>query len=174
MIDQFSPLSRRLIAVGLLILALLLLVFFIVVPLYSTVGSAVSDMRDAQFRLERLEAIRARPLPARTEPIPAEQFIKAANAEAATELLIAQVNTAVTASQVTMDAPVYADTPPGPQMLAVALRGSGPADAVFALFNQIERGVPAVRFKAWQISAADATGKTLRFEAVALAAWGAL
>jgi len=57
MMAQFSPFTRRLVAIGILILGLFGLVNLLLVPIYNLTAGSLSGLEDARFQSARLEAI---------------------------------------------------------------------------------------------------------------------
>jgi hypothetical protein len=152
MIDRFSPLTRRMLALGGLVLALLVLVNLVLSPLVGLTGDSLTELDDARFRLARLEAIIARPAPPRSEPVPDSLYAAAPARQAATDRLISMINTTASGYGVQVDSIAPMDANPSrPKMIALSLVMRGEQDAMLAFINDLERGQPVVHFADWSL-----------------------
>jgi hypothetical protein len=153
MIDQFSPVTRRILAVGIAILALFGLVNLVVAPVYGVTGRSLAALADVRFRLARLEAIKARPIPARSVPVPVSLYVAAPDRESATDRLIAAINDAAGRYGVEVDSATPLEPDPSrPKAVGVSLQARGGQDQMLAWINELERGEPAVHFATWSLS----------------------
>jgi hypothetical protein len=168
MIESFSPLTRRILALGLLVLAVLLGLRLILLGV-AAVGTALERLEDSRFALARVEAVRARPVPPRTPPPPAGQFLQAASHAAAAEAAGARVRAAASASGVTLEtiAPLPEDLA-NPRLVRLALAARGTEPAMLAFVQAVERDDPPMRLQGWSIGrpAPDAPGLILQGSAV--------
>jgi type II secretion system (T2SS) protein M len=152
MMAQFSPLTQRIVAVGIAILALLGAVNLALVPLYNLTAGSLSALEDARFERARLEAIAARPPLPRSTPVEASLYLAAGDRQQATDGLVAAIGAAASRYEVQLDsvAPVEAGAnQPGAIALTLAMRGEH--DKILALINELERGGPAVHFSSWML-----------------------
>ena len=153
MIASFSPFTRRVLALGILVLLLLGAIQLIVAPLYAVTANSLSDLEDARFRRARLESIAARPpLPA-APPVPASLYLTAPDRQRATDLLLATIGGSAGRHQVQIDS--IAALPAGSSRgaaIAVTVSARGEHDKVLAWVNELERGSPSVHFADWSLA----------------------
>jgi type II secretory pathway component PulM len=153
MMAQFSPFTRRVVALGILILVLIGLFDLVLAPVYALAANSLSGLEDARFRRARLEAIAARPpLPA-SEPVPASLYLVAPDRQRATDALLAAISSSAARYEVQLDsvAPLGADASRG-EAIAVTLAARGEHDKILAWVNELERGAPAVHFADWSLA----------------------
>jgi hypothetical protein len=193
MMASFSPLTRRLVAVGIAVLALFALVDLVALPVYALTASSLSGLEDARFQRARLEAIAARPPLPRSQPVPASLYLTAPDRERAADALLAAIGTVAARYEIQVDsmAPAAAD-PTRPGAIAVTLAARGEHDKMLAWINELERGAPAVFFPIWKLGQSEAGAMpagegapppvppvgaaanpalTLSFSAIAVAVW---
>lgn len=170
MIQSFSPLTRRILAVGLLVL-LVLLGLRLAAGLGGAISSSLEELEDSRFRLARMEALRTRAAPPAADPLPAGLTLAAASHEDAAAQALAAVNGAAGAAQLTLARAAPLPQEPGnPNLVQVTLSAAGPEAAVLAFVSELEKSTPPVRLASWRIAAAPGGG--LAVEGVAAAAWG--
>jgi hypothetical protein len=157
MMTSFSPLTRRVVAVGIAVLALFALVNLVALPVYALTASSLSGLEDARFQRARLEAIAARPPLPRAEPVPASFYLTAPDRERAADVLIAAIGAAASRYEVQVDsiAPAAAD-PARPGAVTVTIAARGEHDRMLAWINDLERGTPAVYFLVWKLGQSEA------------------
>lgn len=172
MMETLSPFSRRLIALALLGLAIVSALNLIVVPLITLAGDKLDRLEDARFRRAKLEALNARPLPPRGDPVPPNVYFRANDAAAAGAMLLAVVNGAAARTQVTIErTALLPATPPRPLMLTADIAVTGPEVALVTFIGEIERGDPLIRLDRWRLISPDVPGGPTRLEARAMAVW---
>lgn len=171
MIDGFSPLTRRILAFGILVL-LLLLGLRVAAGVAEGVSGSLQELSDKRFVLARLEAVRSRPEPVRPRPLPPGLHFQAASYEQASAMASSAVRGAAAAAQFTLSS-VSVDPlkPENPGLIEIRVGGKGPELAALAFVEQLERGQPAMRLRTWQV-AADPASPEIAIEGVAAAAWG--
>lgn len=150
--EQFSPLSQRLIAIGLLVLALLVAFSFIVLPASTFLQDGLASLRDLRLQVARAEAIRDRPDPPATQEIPDNLYLTAPDRKAANDMLIGQI--AALAARHGLEAqidPVPAGGGAAPALLSVSFRASGDQGPILTFLNDLESGSPMVRFRSLQM-----------------------
>jgi hypothetical protein len=153
MMAPFSPVTRKLLALGILVLLVLGALQLIVAPLYALTANSLSGLEDARFRRARLESIAARPpLPA-SAPVPASLYLEAPDRQRATDLLLAAIGGSASRYQVQIDsiAPLAAESSRG-AAIAVTVAARGEHDKVLAWINELERGIPNVHFADWSLA----------------------
>lgn len=164
MIEQFSPSSRRLIAVGLAVLVMLLLVTFVIQPIVSFCVQAVSDLRDARYRRDRLEVIVARPLPPEVSPPSPDLMLTPGNPSAVLEAIVA--GAAATRSVTLQNA--SAQVAAGGAVIET-LQAQAPELAMMRFINDLERGRPIIRFTRLRLTAAAEPGGPMQLDAAVAA-----
>jgi hypothetical protein len=172
MIAGLSPFAQRLVALGLLALALLA-AFAAVETSISTTTGAVEALDKARTRSARLDAMLRRPSPPDAPPVPADFYFRAASHEAAAALAAARIAAAAAAAG--LPAPALRTGPQVaalPNLIRVAVAAEAPEPALLAFVSDLERGAPPVRLRAWRIVRLDGEAPRLRLEATAVAAWG--
>jgi len=172
MIAQFSPPARRLVAIGLTILAALICVQALVLPLAALLRSSLEGYHASGERLQRLRAIADRPDAPRSEPVPVGLSIPTHDALSAGAVLTGSINAARDrASLKSLDLiPVEAD-PATPQLVSVQLHVVGPTDAVLTLISELEHRQPLVRFARWKLTAVQGQPGQIEFAGTAQAIW---
>lgn len=171
MIEGLSPFIRKVLALGLLIAALLLGINLLT-GVIGTTGASVGALEDARFRLARLDALKAAPPPPKVAPLPRSSYFRAADAEAASGLLVAAIHAAAQSAEMPLEgvAPLPSDAA-NRLLLRASVSGAGPEAAVLGFVAALERQEPAVRLANWTVSQAEEQAGTVRIEAVAVAAW---
>lgn len=172
MMRSFSPLTQRIIAVGILVL-LVLIAANIAAATSSAVTNALADLEDARFRVARLSALSQRP---RTQPgpsVPAGMLFAAPSQDAAQVALTASISAAAQGAQLQLESVVGVPSQlPKEKLVRTSLTTTGPEQAVLSFIGKVEQGRPAVRFEQWRIAVAEGQPGAIRFEGVAVAAWG--
>ena len=92
MIDNFSPLTRKFIALAILFFVLMFCVIIVILPAIGLISAKLDRLAEARFQKARLEEIQDRPLPARGNPIAADLYLHATSPEAAQSALVAILN----------------------------------------------------------------------------------
>lgn len=177
MMTQFSPLSRRIIAIGILVLMLLLLIRLLT-PLASMMAESLSALEDSRFRLARVEAIRSQPAPSMGEEVPSDFYLIAASREIAADMLIATINAKAQQYEVRIDAIGLSDGVPGDaQRVDVSLTATGEQEKLLSFINDLEQARPLIRFGTWALASLDqmpgdgSTPVQLQFTGTAMAVW---
>lgn len=150
--EQFSPLSQRLIALGLLVLALLVAFSFVIAPAFSLLQGNLASLRDLRLQVARAEAIRDRPDPPATDEVSTNLYITAPDQVTANEILVGQI--ASLAARQGLQAQID-QAPDGagaaPALLSVSFRLAGEQAAVLTFLNDLERSTPLIRFGSLQM-----------------------
>jgi hypothetical protein len=153
MMAQFSPFTRRVVAIGILILLVLGAIDLVIAPLYALTANSLSGLEDARFRRARLEAIEARPPVPSAEPVPASLYLAAPDRQHAADALLAAIGASAARYEVQLDsvAPLPADSSRG-AAIAVTVAARGEHDKLLAWINELERGAPAIHFADWSLA----------------------
>lgn len=178
MIENFSPLSRRIVAVGLLILLVLLSINLVIVPVVGRLFDTLDELENSRMALARLQAIRQRPIPPKGKAVPSELYLIAGDHQAAGDLLAARLATVADQQAVEISG-LSLMGPMGAEDRAIRLSASvtGDQEKLLAFINAIEQGPPAVRFENWslksggEVPAVAAAPVKLEFRGVAAVAW---
>ena len=172
MTASWSPLTHRIVALGLLILMLLGVLNFIVMPVAALLGDSLDALHDSRFRLARLEAIEARPPLPQAPALAPGLTVTGTDQGAAGAALIGTVGAAAARAQLALEPPALLPSATGDaKRLALRIAATGPEPMVLQFVNELERGAPLIRFKNWRLSVVEGSSRQLRFEAVAVAAW---
>lgn len=169
-LDSFSPLGRRLIALGLLAVLLLGMATLVLMPLWARMTESSANLADLRFRHDQLSAIAARPAPPPTPSALAAEMIAALDEGAAR----AQLQTALQSAAAT--AGIEAQLTPAPSvtdasLVAVAVNASAPEEKLLQFLGQIEQAQPLVRFRSWRLGAPPPGENKVSFSGEAVAAW---
>lgn len=170
-VQQFSPLTRKILAVALLVFILLLVWSVILSPLFSSIGASLSELDDARFQRERLERLEARPAPQAAEVLPGEIVFRVDNPETAADQIggyFANLASGAGLQILSVEARV-AKT--GSKLLQVDFALQGPEEKVMRFINLAEKTMPIIRFKDWAIEAIDPASGEVQFSGQALAGW---
>jgi len=171
MIESFSPFTRRVLAIGLLILALLVAgqLFALIA---SGVGNALDRLQDSRFALARVEAVRTRPPPPRAAPLPPGQFIGADSHGTAAAAAAGRIRTAAGQSGVTLEAMAAAPVDPlNPKLVRLTFAARAAEPALLGFLQTVERDDPPLRLNSWSISRAAPDSPELILQASAVTAW---
>lgn len=153
MIASFSPFTRKVLALGILLLALLGAIQLVIAPLYALTANSLSELEDARYRRARLESIAARPPLPTAAPVPASLYLTAPDRQRATDLLLAAIGGAAGRYQLQVDsiAAVPAESSRG-AAIAVTVVARGEHDALLAWINDLETGTPNIHFADWSLA----------------------
>lgn len=170
-LSQFSPLTRKILALGLLVLALLLFWTLVVSPVAAQMDSSLTELEDARFQRVRLENLKTRPTPDKAEPLPAGIVFNANSREEAATGLSGYISSL--AAQNGLQVANITVRPGGDtgKLLAFDLSFIGEEVSVARFINQAEKGSPMIRFRSWQIEAGNDSDPSLQFSGQAVAAW---
>jgi hypothetical protein len=171
MMANWSPFTRRALALTILAFVVLGIANFVIVPVVGTISSAINELQDSRFRVARLEAIEGRPAVPNVQPVPSGLTIAATNRGAAGSLMAGALGAAATRTQVTLDPPTVLPQDNQPRQVAISVGVVGSEAAVLSFVNALEAGQPLVRFRNWRFAVVDGPPRQLRFEGVALAPW---
>ncbi|WP_229954387.1 hypothetical protein [Parasphingorhabdus litoris] len=169
--SQFSPLTRKILALGLLILGLLLVWRLIVSPLAAQMESSLTELDDARFQRLRLENLQARPQPEEAEALPADIVFSAESREEAVSGLSSHISGLAAQNDLQV---ANITSRPGAEtdkLLAFDFALIGEEVSVTRFINQAERGSPMIRFRSWQIEAGNDSDPNLQFSGQVVAAW---
>lgn len=153
MIASFSPFTRKVLALGILLLVLLGTFQLVIAPLYAFTANSLLGLEDARYRRARLESIAARPPLPTAAPVPASLYLTAPDRQRATDLLLATIGGTASRYQLQIDS--IAAVPSGSSRgaaIAVTVVARGEHDNVLAWINDLESGTPNIHFADWSLA----------------------
>jgi len=170
MIEQMSPLTRKIVAVGLLVLAVLLVLQYVIAPLIGGIAGQRDELAGLRIREARLRATIHRSLP-KASSVGATQVVAVLNEAQATQRLQALLagDAAVAGATLQLGPPCTPPAPPG--SLCVQIAVSGGEASVDHFLSRVEHGVPVIRFRVWQLTSGQGGDSQLHLTGRALAAW---
>lgn len=174
MMDSFSPVSRKIIAVGLLFLAVTIFASFIFVPVVSTAYSDLARLQRLRSELARQREIALTVLPENVTPVPRQMYISAPTISRALALLSGDVSLAAARRGIEIRVrPAPSSTARAPSTIAMQIEARGDANALLLFLNDIERGPRLVRFSSLTLSVMPmAAGAPRSVQAIPVAAAG--
>lgn len=166
-----SPATRRILAIGLLILALLLALQWLLLPLAGTIQAQREELVGLRSRAAHLAAVRDQPLP-RMSSLPAHSTIRAAAAGPALDQLKVAVNQAASAAGVTLRGMIaHSAADRSGALLALDIDATGSEEAITRFVGLLEDGDPLVRFESWRLQAGATPDQPLALSGRLAAAW---
>jgi hypothetical protein len=174
MIDALSPLSRKVIAVALLLLCLVTLLNMIIVPLWQSCSDNLDDLATARWRLAQMRGIASEQMPEQGDAVPATAMIISPNRDGAMATLIGAVGASAAKTKIVSPSITPVAQAIGPATkLAVDVVASGSEVDLVAFLADIEGSSPAIRLQRWSVIAPDVPGAPAHIEARAVAIWAA-
>lgn len=172
MIASWSPFTRRVVALGILLFVTLGAINIVIMPVSGWLTNTLEELSDGRFRLARLRAIEARPPLPDAPPVPQSLYLTAPDRDAAAAAMIGSVGAAAARTQVSFDQTVALPADPsGTKLVSVGLAGTGAEEAVLLFVNELERGPPVMRLRTWRLTSAEGQPRQVRIEAIAVAVW---
>jgi Tfp pilus assembly protein PilO len=169
MIGEMSPLTRRIVAVGLLVLMVLLGLQYVALPLAGAIMDQRDELAELRLREARLGATMDRMLP-KVSKVRPEQVIAAATQPQAIQRMQAMLAGDAAMAGVTLQLGPPCTIEQSQQLCAdVAL--SGKEGDVAHFLSVVEHGSPVVRFQRWQLAPGQGTDTQLHFMGRAIAVW---
>jgi len=147
MIATFSPFSRKVIAVGLLVMALLLGLSGLVLPLGEAIADDLARLRHVRAEVARLQGIALDSSDTSVAPVPQGMYISAPDLAKAYALFAGDLSVAAARRgvEVHVQPPALSGTQ-APSMLSLQFEARGNPDALLLLVNDLERGARLIRF----------------------------
>jgi hypothetical protein len=152
MMDLLTPLTRRIVALGLLVLVLLSGLSFVVAPLIAANQNTLSELALVREALARARAIQEAPAIPKIAEFPQSAGLKAASMQAARESLAGYAMSRASAKglQITLPAmPQPRVRAPAPVELAISITGA--REALLEWMSDVETGRPACRFLTYRL-----------------------
>lgn len=170
MMEVLSPWSRRIIAAGLLLLAVSSIANLIIAPLVEWTQMSLDDLESARQREQRIAmAANAEP-PTSGDPIPPELIIIAPNQAAAFDQAAATVSAMAVKNQVVVEG--ISPTPSGiGKKVAFDIKASGSEISLVRMLSELEASFPTLRFESWTILAPDAPDAPAKLLARGITVW---
>jgi hypothetical protein len=168
--DGLSPLTQRIVALGLLVL-LLLSGLRLAVAVAGWTTASLEALDDSRFQLAKLQAIRARAAPIPGSPIPAGAAFSAKAHGQALASAVGAIRSAAGATGVQVQAAPEPLLKDNPNLLSIRVAASGREAALLGFVAQVERSQPAIRLRSWTLARTAPQSPELSLKAVAVAAW---
>jgi hypothetical protein len=169
MIDSFSPLSRKLIAVGLLLLKLLMLISFVIVPTFEWTKSHVDQLSDSRLKLARISALDKAQIVQPETNVPDTLLFKAKSMAEAQSLFDAHLRRSAELNGIK---DIFLEAETGAKvngLLRSKFRVSGPEYQVASIISELESNAPLLRMDQWTLRR-DSEG-IIALEASMVAGW---
>jgi len=169
--ESFSPVTRKILAIGLLVLALLIAVQLVLVPLAGAIAEQRAELADLRGRAAHLSAVLDTALPPMSQ-LPAHAIIKAGARDAAVARFEGAINQASAAAgvnlqqQAAMPSGINAD-----QLIRLRVAATGSEEALLRFAAILEHGEPLARFQSWHIQTGTGPDRTLVLTSQIVAAW---
>lgn len=171
MMAGFSPFTRRLIALAILLFALLAAIN-LAGAVIGGASASLAALGDARFRLARLTALQMRPASPAGAPVSPDFYFTAPDRESAAAQAEAAARQAAASVALPIESLALAPADPEqPLQLALPIAASGPEPAVLAFIAELERSRPAMRLGSWRIVRTGTDPGSLRVEGTVLAVW---
>lgn len=149
---MLTPLTRRIIALGLLVLLTLALVSFVILPLIQTNQDALDELANVREALARAQAIRDAPEPPKIANFPMHLGLVAPTRKAAGDTVAGYVTSSAATKGLQLTAITAQDArgrPPVPITFDISV--TGPRDALLEWMSAMEIGHPALKFRSYQL-----------------------
>ncbi len=156
--QQFSPITRKFLAVAILFLTLFAVWSLVLSPIAAQMDVSLTKLSDARFQRERLEAIQARPEPESAEAIPAGMILRAKSREEANTQFGGYLSNIAAQNGLEITAIASRPDTKGSKLVAFDLALTGEEVGVAQFINTLERGNPVLRLRTWQIDSASIVG----------------
>jgi len=169
--EAFSPITRRILAAGLLILGALVTLQWLLLPLIGAIEERREELAVLWGRAAHLKALEARALPARSV-LPPRSTIKAPAAGPALKRFKMAIKDASTRAGVELRS--MAPHPAGgeaTQQLSIDIDASGSEEALTRFVGLLEDGELLMRLESSRIQAGGAPDKPLILTGKLLAVW---
>lgn len=170
MTEQLSPLTRRIVAIGLLVLVLLILVQWVVVPIIQTIGDQRDDLATLRNRHARLVATAKRLLPD-ASTMPPGLAIGATDSTAAGHRLQALLAGSASIAHVALSPGNITALPGTAHLVGAEIVVGGTEAEVTRFVSLVEHGSPALRFRHWRLSPREGASDAVQFSGQVIAAW---
>ena len=169
---SLSPLTSRIVAVGLLILALLLLIQLLS-ALISTVQDVRLELGDVRARRAQLEQRIARGIPERGAIVPTDLFFRAKTEPEAAGVFGTYVNIVARRYGVQVRG-LSVDPTSGiaGHALDATIQVDGPETSVIKFVSELEQGRKLTRLVAWHITKGQDLKAGISLSGHVVAAWG--
>jgi Tfp pilus assembly protein PilO len=169
-IEQISPLTRKIVAAGLLVLMVLLTIQYVIAPLAGAIAGQRDELAALRTRKARLQATVLRALPKASlvqsgQAVPAPDTLRAMQH---LQTLLAG-DAAVVGATLQLGPPCAGEAPPAPLCAQIAVSGSEASISHF--MSLVEHGAPVIRFRQWQMASGQAGDSQLHLTGQAFAVW---
>lgn len=171
MIEDMSPFAQRILAVGILILALLFGFQLVASPLIERMQLSREALADSRYRLHKLETLANQPEAILGQPVEPNLLIPAPDVKIAQAQLLGQVSRIANATGASAQKVEALEKPGLPSLVAVKIELSGTEVSIISFVGQLEAARPMMRMRDWRIQATDDNLGQLKLSATILASW---
>lgn len=171
MIDDMSPFAQRVLALGLLLLALLLSTQFVAAPIIERMEVSRSALADSRYRLHKLKAAEARPDPATGQRIAPSSLIKAANLSQAQAQLAGHVARIASTTSVKLRRIEGEDKQALASLVTAQIELQASEALLISFVDELEAGQPVMRLRNWRLENNGDESGELRLTAKLVASW---
>lgn len=171
MINEFSPLMRKVLAIGILIVVIFTAMGLIVVPLYERVNDSRETLANSRFEVARLENIIKRPSPPVGEILDPRLLIRANNEEDAKNTLQNLILSLAASNELEATVVFSGANQPVAGLLSADIVVLGDEISISNFLAQIENDQILMRLVNWDIEYNDNNPDQLRTNFRAIAVW---
>jgi len=168
--DALSPFTRRIVALGVLVLVLVTVANLLILPLFATLRSNLGRLGDVRFERAQTEAMADRPPPPPASPLRPGLFVVAASPAEATLRLTDAVRAKASAARVVVGTIAPAGAAGRPGVVAVDISVAGSERDVLAFLNGVEGDRLLMRLVRWRLQVDDK--HRVQLDGRVTAAWG--
>lgn len=154
-LSDLSPAMRKLLAIAILFFGVFILWSLVFAQVISQTDASLTKLQDARFQVARLESLQARPEPEKAEALPAGILLEAESREDAAALAQSYVDGLAAQNDLQMASLNLRPEIKGSKIIAFDFEILGDEVAITEFINRLETGSPLMRFKSWQIEAAE-------------------
>lgn len=172
MTELLSPLSRRIIAVGLLFLVVITAINLLILPLGQWTAETLSDLGSAREREVVVRHAAHAEAPPLGRPLPEGLAFAAANRDAALNMMSGHISELARTHNIVIDNLGAAAGPGQQSRMIIDFAASGVEIDIVKLMAALEQGSPKIRLESWTIIAPDTAGVPTKLRARAVAIWG--
>lgn len=170
MMQDLVPFTRKVLALGVLVLVAAILISGAIVPLLSTLDHSLEQLADARFRHARLRALEALPPPPPGDRVPREIVIWAKSRQEAAQLISRRISAAANRNAVALEQAVLRPADAREVEISFDVVAAAPEASTLGMINELERSQPLIRLENWRLSQEGPTSP-LRLEARLSGVW---
>jgi Type II secretion system (T2SS), protein M subtype b len=171
MIEDMSPLAQRILAVGILVLALLLGFQLVASPLIERMQLSREALADSRYRLHKLESLASQPEAMAGQPVEPGLLIAAPNVKIAQAQLLGQISRIASSTGASVQKVEVLEKQALPSLVATKIELSGNEVSIISFVGQLEGARPMMRLRDWRLQADDDNSGQLKLSAKVFASW---